>query len=225
MINTTRDYKIDNLKALLIFLVVFGHMLECFNGYKKLWLYEVIYSFHMPAFAFVTGYFAKQNARRIIKQVLYPYLIYQLLYLLFQRFYLKEENLIQFSTPYWILWYQLALFFWMLLIQVIDEKTFKKNNVLFISLIFALVVGYDKSIGYVMSLSRTIVLFPFFIMGHYRVFEKIVVKMNNSRILKIGLFSVIILSMSLIWHYIGTLKPNWFYHSYPYDGGGVFCMD
>lgn len=47
-----RDYFFDNARAILILLVVFGHMLQPYtSGAKYLSaLYLVIYSFHMPTF-------------------------------------------------------------------------------------------------------------------------------------------------------------------------------
>jgi fucose 4-O-acetylase-like acetyltransferase len=58
-----RNYKIDNIKAFLIILVVFGHMLELVNMGG---LYRLIYTIHMPVFVFVSGYFAKFNAKKIV---------------------------------------------------------------------------------------------------------------------------------------------------------------
>ena len=68
-----RNYKMDNMKALMIYLVVFGHMLECFNGTIRWWIYLTIYSFHMPVFAYITGYFSRINPERTIRGILYPY--------------------------------------------------------------------------------------------------------------------------------------------------------
>ena len=49
----------DNLKAILIFLVVLGHIVpEC--GAITYWLRFAIYTFHMPAFVFVSGFFSKK---------------------------------------------------------------------------------------------------------------------------------------------------------------------
>ena len=54
-----RNYRMDNIRCILIFLVVFGHMLT--------WIpeadtpYRIIYLFHMPAFLFLTGYFSHFN--------------------------------------------------------------------------------------------------------------------------------------------------------------------
>ena len=72
-----RNYQMDNLKCLLIFSVVFGHMLELFMGKNspERVIYLVIYSFHMPLFAFVSGVFARYNPSKIKNNMIYPYLI------------------------------------------------------------------------------------------------------------------------------------------------------
>ena len=56
-----RDYFFDNARAFLIFLVVFGHLLQPYTSEDKFLsaLYLLIYSFHMPTFLFISGYFAK----------------------------------------------------------------------------------------------------------------------------------------------------------------------
>lgn len=59
-----RKYKFDNLRFILMFLVVFGHFLALQDEYS---LYRFIYSFHMPAFIFISGYFAKYSRRRILE--------------------------------------------------------------------------------------------------------------------------------------------------------------
>lgn len=215
-----RNYKMDNMKALLIYMVVFGHLLECFGGRGKLFLYYTIYMFHMPAFVYVTGYFSRTNPERLIKKIFYTYAIYQILYLLFQRFYLKQENQIQFTTPYWLLWYLLSLCWWMLLLQIIDWKEFSKKTILGGVGLLALIAGFDKSIGYYMSLSRTIVLLPFFVLGHYRVQEHV----KNYRML-IGCTAVIALSECVLWAMIEKMKSSWLYYAAPYGkGGGTVWM-
>ena len=56
----------DNIKGILIVLVVFGHFLYEFRSNLTLELVtKVIYLFHMPAFVFLSGYFSKsENARK-----------------------------------------------------------------------------------------------------------------------------------------------------------------
>lgn len=87
-----RDIKIDNIKGMLILLVVLGHMLETELGYgMNKSLYVVLYSFHMPLFVYTTGYFAKFNPGRLVKNLLYPYVVFQTLYLLFEKFVLGNQ--------------------------------------------------------------------------------------------------------------------------------------
>lgn len=56
-----RESYFDNAKFILIFLVVFGHFLQTFiadyAGVRVLYIY--IYTFHMPAFVLISGFFAK----------------------------------------------------------------------------------------------------------------------------------------------------------------------
>lgn len=54
-----RNDRMDNLRCLLIFLVVLGHFLGLIPGAGG--LYRIIYLFHMPAFLFLTGYFTHFN--------------------------------------------------------------------------------------------------------------------------------------------------------------------
>jgi len=50
----------DNIKGILILLVVFAHFLFGLQSSPVIdWLVDAIYFFHMPAFVFVSGYFSK----------------------------------------------------------------------------------------------------------------------------------------------------------------------
>ncbi len=73
----------DNARAILILLVVFGHMLQPYTSGDKYLsaLYLVIYSFHMPTFLFISGYFAKNIDKpyyleKISKRLIVPYMIF-----------------------------------------------------------------------------------------------------------------------------------------------------
>ena len=79
--NKQRDYLMDNIKALLLFLVAFGHTLDVYKGDGgiELYLMKYIYLFHMPMFAFITGYFTKDldKARNnAVQKSLIPYIIF-----------------------------------------------------------------------------------------------------------------------------------------------------
>ena len=87
-----RLYRFDNIKFILIFLVVFGHMLEFTPGYTNTHdIYRIIYSFHMPVFIFVSGYFARFSPRKILTTYIWPYILLQTLYLAMVYYYLDPS--------------------------------------------------------------------------------------------------------------------------------------
>jgi len=159
-----RDYYFDNLKFLLIALVVVGHTIEPISSSGNLkFLYILIYLFHMPLFSFVTGYFSKKYAPiKLLRSVALPYMAFQVLYFLFYRYGLGDINYtFSFFTPYWIMWYLLSLLTWQLVVPV-----FQFRYSIIVAILIGILAGYDNSVSYFFSLSRTIYFFPFFLMGY-----------------------------------------------------------
>lgn len=163
-----RNFGFDNIKFILIFCVVFGHFLEVFSMPYGNDVYRVIYSFHMPVFIFISGYFAKFDKNKIVFNQIPLYIIFQTLYILFERTILKTEAVYQFTQPYWILWYLFVMILYSVLIPLYSTKNTKKQIfVILITLIASLFIGYEKNIGYSFSLSRFFVFQPYFVMGLY----------------------------------------------------------
>lgn len=164
-----RQYGYDNLRFLLILLVVLGHLLEicpAFPGSRS--LYRVIYVFHMPAFLLLFGYFAVFRWKRIIKGFLLPYLLFQTGYILFSNGVLGTALPMQYTRPYWILWYLLVCIFYQLLLPVCrTEKGWLQGLLLGASVCLSLWAGYRENIGYDWSLSRFLVFLPWFLLGVY----------------------------------------------------------
>src|SRR5699024_1423011 len=114
-----RNAYFDNAKVLLIFLVVFGHIIQPFidgsDGLKTSYMW--VYTFHMLAFIFLSGFFAKGSGSKkyILKlaiMLIVTYLIFQVIYTIFY-FYIGKEGW-QTSMVYlhWSLWFLLSLFCW-----------------------------------------------------------------------------------------------------------------
>lgn len=166
----SRFYKFDNIRFLLILCVVFGHLLETIPGVVPLYLYRVIYSFHMPAFLFLSGYFAKYNRRKILFTFLYTYLLFQTIYQLFERFILnpQQEFRFQYTYPYWLLWYLVVMIFYYLLIPIFDsKKRYVQMSFIISSIILSVLAGFDWTIQYYLSLSKFITFLPYFLAGYY----------------------------------------------------------
>lgn len=211
-----RNDKIDNIKAILIFLVVFGHLLELVSAKQ---IYLIIYSFHMPAFIFVTGYYAKFRPRKILLELIIPYILFQTLYLFFDGYIKGKPVTLQYAKPYWLMWYLLSIIIYYLLLPVIKTDNRKQRwIVVILSVVVSLLAGYDTSIGYYMSLSRTLVFLPFFVSGNYIGDSQI----HHIVLKKWYVKTAILLGVAVSSYYIITaqISPAMLYGSYSYEGAG-----
>ncbi len=167
MSSRQRDFRMDNIKAILILLVILGHLMELHlqTGVLRI-IYKIIYSFHMPLFIFISGYFARFRIKKMIIGLLAPYFAFQTAYILFVNFILHEPTPLQYTKPYWILWYLMAMFIWCMTVPILERSNYIVCAALFIlSAAGAIGIGYVKKIGVDFTLSRVFVFFPFFILG------------------------------------------------------------
>ena len=202
------------MRAFLIILVVLGHVLSTVPAFGQAFLYVFIYSFHMPAMIFLSGMCAKDkiNIKIILKRILLPYVVFQILMFLLNFLILRKNVEFTFLTPDWILWYLMALAFWSLAIPFFKTESRKKRVVLFsISVLVSLLVGYIDSIGLFLSLSRTVVFFPFFLSGFYSR-EKMKEKKRGRKALTIIVYILAGFSILLISIFCNNIKLCWFYY-------------
>ncbi|MCM3568919.1 acyltransferase family protein [Neobacillus mesonae] len=165
-----RSKYFDNAKFALIFLVVFGHVISPLKEKDGVLftLYSFIYLFHMPAFIFISGYFSKGYRKdgylqKSIKKILLPYIIFQLLYSVFY-FVSGKEGTFHFNLfqPHWTLWFLISLFCWNCMLYLFARLKWKGA---ILSIALGIIVGYFSEIGSYLSLSRTFVFFPYFLIG------------------------------------------------------------
>ncbi|WP_163969450.1 acyltransferase family protein [Oceanobacillus halotolerans] len=189
-----RNAYFDNAKAILIYLVVFGHLIQPFvaESHEMNTLYLWIYTFHMPAFIFLAGFFAKGSGNlkyitRLAKKLLVPYIIFQVLYSIFYFIIGKEAWQTGVFYPHWSLWFLFSLFSWHILL--IFFKKIPPTIGVISTILLGLAVGYIGEIGHTFSLSRTIVFFPFFLLGYWLTKEHVfwlkqkVVKVGSALVL------------------------------------------
>ena len=215
-----RNYKMDNIRFLLIFLVILGHFIELFQGGFSLALYKIIYSFHIPAFLFLTGFFARFKPRKILLNLICPYILFQTLYLAFDAIMLqrKDSFTLNFTTPYWLLWYLLTTICYYLLIPLIDsENKLSRRLILGLAIAISLLAGFDTTIGYYGSLSRTYTFLPFFLAGFYLSKTK---KMPQKNRLTLPLSGLLALLCSFYIINNSGITKQVLYGSYSYEKAG-----
>jgi fucose 4-O-acetylase-like acetyltransferase len=214
-----RSYYFDNLKLLLITLVVIGHTVEpLINSQTNMKiLYTFIYSFHMPLFVFISGYFSKSitNSKKFflkINNIILSYITFQFMYYLFNIYILKTENF-KFTLvyPYWIMWYLVSFFTWSLILPYFS----KIKHPIIIAFVISILSGYDNNIGYYLSLSRTITFFPYFLIGYFcqKSHIKNIKKHVKKKYAFLGLF-IIFLGIYLL---NDRIDYRWFYGSFSYS--------
>lgn len=220
-----REFYYDNAKFLLIFLVVIGHFITSFIGNGIIeQIYIFIYLFHMPAFILVSGYFAKGiykpgYLKKVAQKLLIPYLLFQLIYSCYY-FALYDENelTLQIFNPHWSLWFLLSMFCWYVLLYFYKEIKNRKLGMA-VAILVGLIVGYIDDIGNYLSLSRTFVLFPIFLLGFYMKkehFERLVSKQGKL------LAAIALFAMILIIHFVLVdLPKEWMYGSKSYEKLGA----
>lgn len=164
---TPFSYLVDNIKVLLIFLVVFNHIIA-FQLVKVdlvvRYIWYAITIFHMPAFIFVSGYLSKkpQSAMKNVKNLLIPYILgYSLTW--YAQIWLGKSVDYEILRPSGtVMWYVLALFVYRLTIEALGKVRF----IVPLSIILALWAGTRPEFTTYLSTSRIVVFFPFFVAGY-----------------------------------------------------------
>lgn len=223
-----RIHFFDNLKGILIFLVVFGHYaLPVHSASDTLnALYGFIYIFHMPLFVFVSGFFAKSIVKsgrlRIEKivSILVLAILFQLLLIFIEQGGRPlSESLLSFgSAP----WYLVALAWWYLLIPLFSQM--RPFPAIVIAFIAALGINCFDGAGDFLAISRTVVFLPFFLLGYYCSKERFLTIKNSHWL---PLVAALVAIFLFLWMIFGSPLPDTFYMVYgngAYKGSSIVGM-
>ena len=188
----------DNLKFFLILSVVTGHFVLFLLKDSVLCrsLYVYIYSYHIPLFIFIAGYFHRN-------QKLFPKMYFYVITALLLRFLLFTEQRVLYKLGVLNLgvegdvpWFMLVLAAFIVLAYIV--KDINPKLVFSISIVIGFFVGYDKSVNDFLVLSRILVFFPFYyagvIAGQNDAFKSLLYVRNNKK----RIFSVLCLVIFFI---------------------------
>lgn len=186
-----RIYQWDNLKFLLIFLVVFGHFFECLTDDSQIaqQLYIYIWSFHMPAFLFVSGIFSKKNINENRYRKIFEYFI---LYLFIQLYLFVTKAVTGDTETYSILkedgvpWYAFALFVCSLV--TIALKNLDRKYLFCLAIILGCFSGYNTALSDILVSSRIVIYYPFFLAGYFLDGTKVISFLSKTWLKIVALF-------------------------------------
>lgn len=207
-----------NLRFLLIITVFVANAIEpLIAKYESLHtLYIWIFTFHMPLFVFVTGYFAKPNllgaeGRKVLMHIAVQYVIFQTLYSFLQYFVFQSMNMqYSFFLPYLMLWFLISHICWRILLPLFAK--FKHPIILAIAA--AVLIGYGDFSGTFASISRTFVYLPFFMIGYYFDFERFIHVFTKKIRTIAGILSITLLV--IIGLTAKEFDPKWLYGSFTF---------
>lgn len=205
-----RRYEFDNLKVLLILLVVFGHLINVIYKFQSemtevklvsgLWM--TIYTFHMSAFVFISGFFSKnfdKSNRNMFNSLIIPYLIFNTL------FYIMRMNFKIPISPDSAMWYLFALIIWRLLLPYLSKI---KGIIVWSFLLSFLSCFIDCNVLDI----HVIKYLPIFMLG-YKCSDEVIDKIKNiPKSISISLL-LLLLSVTFLLNILGIYTDDMLYVS------------
>lgn len=213
-----RDPWFDNAKMTLVTLIVVGHSWVMLPGNTtRDWLYDFLYSWHVPAFVIITGYLSRSftwerhRLWSLVRTVAVPYVIFEALLAAFRHYLGGVEFDRLFLDPHWPMWYLSALFFWRLMTPIF--KAMPPKVAVLVSVLISLAAGLWA--GDTFDFARVFGLLPFFVLGlsmrreHWEQVHRTGTQIFGLMALT-GLF--------LLTHYTDALiETEWLYYRSRYD--------
>ncbi|MFC4331725.1 acyltransferase family protein [Streptomyces andamanensis] len=211
-----RDPFFDNAKYLAIVLVALGHSwAPVMSGNRFLeGAYNVVYTFHMPAFVIISGFFSRDfdlrpsRLKRLITGVVVPYVVFETAYSLFRVFVGRSgDHAISLLEPWYLTWFLCALFIW----RVTAPVWKLVRHPLAVALGIAMLASVSPAMGGSLDLPRVLQFLPCFVLGlclrpeHFRL-----VRRRAARLVAVPVFAVALLAG---WWTVPDLNTAWVYRN------------
>src|SRR3954467_6635158 len=162
-----RDPFFDNAKFFAILLVVAGHAIESLRDVRFAHAaYLFVYTFHMPVFIVITGYFSRRftfsggKARKLLTNLAVPYVVFETAYSTYHWAVGHSKFEISLLDPYYLTWFLLALFAWRLSTPVWQQIRFPVA----VAVVISLLSGMSQLPG-TLEMNRVFGLVPFYVLG------------------------------------------------------------
>ena len=162
-----RIYKYDHLRAVLMLLVIAGHLIECVPQAGQypvfcsvsLW----IYGFRMPAFLFLSGLFYKEGRawEKALQFFSIGLLMRTVMFLV--RIPLFGDTGVDVLRESGAPWYMYAMGFYQLVMALL--RGFNRRALLPLTVLTSLAIGYTAAFGDFLALTRVVAFFPLFLLG------------------------------------------------------------
>lgn len=219
-----RNKIIDIAKGIGIMLVVYTH--------TKCYAHDAIYIFIMPLFFALSGYFfnegrtIKDNIKNKFNSLIKPYIFYfilvQCLFILVHKFFYQDVYFAwgMFTKPFWAvgpMWFFWGLFFTSVFFTLI-AKIFKKTYLIILFSIIFSIGGYLLSIYKIhipLYIDSALSMTVFYAFGYMLRKFNVVEKLNTKTSIIVGVSSLVIYSLGVVFQIVNNTKPNEVPQNYP----------
>ncbi|MFE7362873.1 acyltransferase family protein [[Kitasatospora] papulosa] len=211
-----RDPFFDNAKYLAIVLVAMGHSWEPLPGSGRLveTAYTFVYTFHMPVFIILAGYFSRglelraDRVWKLVTSLVVPYVVFEVAYTLFERLTGSPQFPLSPLTPYWLLWFLPALFLWRLTTPFWETVRWPVA----VALVIAAMGAVTSNIGGDLHLQRILQFLPYYVLGlqlrpaHF--------DLVRSRAVRIASVPVCLVALAAAYWAVPRTTTSWFFRRY-----------
>ncbi|WP_051759338.1 acyltransferase family protein [Herbidospora cretacea] len=200
-----RSHHLDNVKFVLIALVISSHALRDTVGANPankagyIWAF----AFHMPLFVMISGYLSRNfwdsrgKVNKLVDTILIPYVVVEVGYALL-RWGLGGKWSLTITDPAWLNWYLVALLLWRVTVPVWKRVRWPFT----VAVLVYLLSGFSQ-LEQDFSMDRFFGLLPFFVLGmvlkpeHFEWLHKSWVRMIGAFVLAAWTAAAIVLAPQL----------------------------
>ncbi|MFI2783800.1 acyltransferase family protein [Streptomyces sp. ALB3] len=211
-----RDPFFDNAKYLAMVLVAMGHSWEPLPGSGRVVeaVYTFVYTFHMPVFIIIAGYFSRglelrsDRVWRLVTSLAVPYAVFEIAYTLFERLTGSPAFPLSPLTPYWLLWFLPALFLWRLTTPFWQTVRWPVA----VALLIAAMGAVSSNIGGDLHLQRILQFLPYYVLGlQLRPAHFDLVRRRAARVASVP---VCLVALAAAYWAVPRTTTSWFFRRY-----------
>jgi fucose 4-O-acetylase-like acetyltransferase len=177
-------------------------------------LYTLVYAFHMPVFAVISGYLSRgfeatpRTFGRLLTGIAAPYVLFETAYTLFTRWTSNDpDRPITLLDPLYLTWFLAALFIWRLTTPI--WQTLRRP--LPVALTIAAAATLSPSIGNDLDLQRVAQFLPYFVLGlRLKPQHLPLASRRKPRLLAAPLFAC---ALALAYWAVPRMNYAWFFHN------------
>ena len=221
-----RDPYFDNAKFLAVALVVVGHAWEplrsvAVGGRTLAAAQSFIYTFHLPVFIVVCGYFSRgfsrpgDRTRKLVAAIVVPYVIFSITYVLYTQLLAGRHMTWDPLEPYYLTWFLPALLAWRLSVPLWQQLRFP------VAIALAALVWLFAGLVTLPNMLDAVQVLPFFVAGlilsprHFALLRRRAARIIGALVLVAGLMAAYVLET--------TVDSEWMHwrRSFPQLGVGA----